>query len=35
MADGHFSDITSSLAGKKRGFCPLRLRVVRLRGAPG
>jgi hypothetical protein len=27
MAYGHFSDITSSPAGKKRGFCPLRPRT--------
>jgi translation initiation factor IF-1 len=35
MAYGHFSDIASSPAGKKRGFCPLLMRVVRPRGAPG
>jgi hypothetical protein len=35
MAAGHFSDIASSPAGKKRGFCLLRPRVVRPRGAPG
>jgi translation initiation factor IF-1 len=35
MACGHFSDITSSPAAKKRGFCPLLMRVVRPRGAPG
>jgi hypothetical protein len=35
MAYGHFSDIASSPAGKKRGFCLLRPHVVRQKAHPG